>query len=1069
MVITKDETNSPEEKNANQPSLLPSAFMRKLHPEYYSDSSGRTVYKLDQSTFEYHLESLTQRNQTHDFEIFCRKLCERVICPNLRPATGPEGGGDSKADTETFAVADEITELTYVGEPNAGSERWAFAFSAKTDWVQKVRSDVAGLVHTGRNYDRIICVTSRFARAKTRAELEDGLADQHGVPVEIHDRSWIVKEIIEQNRKDLAFNYLDVGREVPDMRRLGPTDYSRSQQLEDIEVSLGNPDAFVGMEAQRVTEALVAAKLSRQLERPRVETEGRFDRAKRLAERYGTPRQYLEACYEAILTAFWWYDDFDLLNSSYDEFEAMLRPDEHVKNVEFLTNLVQLLVNCVIHGHLTIGETKLIERTNSLRQRLEVIAHAEVQPNSALEASTSLLLLKLSMAVISRETDRLPAIWLQFEDILERAKPLSEFNADGLVKLITSAGQVAGNDPGYNALIENTAAFVSERKSAAEGARLLVQRAKQLDADQHFECIRLLGKATPQLSRKEYADELIDALPFLALAYRSAGLFWAARATCLMAAAMIFIQSEEEGELNPRVIWVVELWAWLSLQLRHIPDLLCAMDLLDVVASRLPLTENSSDQLNEKRCEIELALASHLLNYDDEDTRSLETLPDTLDRLHFFTARTALLYSLGYEQQLRDDGSIPKHETPEGAADLFSTLASQPVSKEIRGPLICNSDTGQTFQTTVLGLTITVRASGLPTSILVAEAIIASTEAYLGTALELKIMPHTEAFYIDILESDGVETPDFQMDLDQMRATLEWPTSKIPAQFNFQPVAVRALMEIAESILTSTCHSPDLQILLEQLHKNELVADRIAMVAVTSNSYNRVFGRPFSRLSNHIDSEDETFPLRERPTLQDRNDYIRQVGGDDPNDKSHRNVVVRSVINVHLWDRSNWRGTAFFSYGTQAPPIIALMFENREPAEKIFVQWRERFGARDLDEVIHIAIIKGVSSANPTHYEVLVTSSLPSETESMSNRPTVFMGRHLTVTPDTSANLDRFLDEYKRIGSYLFAPEIFKDGKAEPIINRAILKHRLTIRQYDDIGPNDHETMAFPDKIGLSR
>ena len=56
----------------------------------------------------YHLETITARNQTRDFEIFCRKLCERIICPNLKPATGPEGGGD-------------------IGEANAGQERWAFA------------------------------------------------------------------------------------------------------------------------------------------------------------------------------------------------------------------------------------------------------------------------------------------------------------------------------------------------------------------------------------------------------------------------------------------------------------------------------------------------------------------------------------------------------------------------------------------------------------------------------------------------------------------------------------------------------------------------------------------------------------------------------------------------------------------------------------------------------------------------------------------------------------------------------------------------------------------------------
>ena len=94
--MTRDETNSLNVEDTNGKGLLPSEFMRKLHPEYYSDSSGRTLYELDRATFEYHLESVTKRNETHDFEIFCRKLCERVICPNLRPATGPEGGGDLK-------------------------------------------------------------------------------------------------------------------------------------------------------------------------------------------------------------------------------------------------------------------------------------------------------------------------------------------------------------------------------------------------------------------------------------------------------------------------------------------------------------------------------------------------------------------------------------------------------------------------------------------------------------------------------------------------------------------------------------------------------------------------------------------------------------------------------------------------------------------------------------------------------------------------------------------------------------------------------------------------------------
>lgn len=168
--------------------VIPSEFMRELRPECYSDTRDRATYLLSASTLEYHLDSITSRNQTHDFEIFCRKLCQRTICPNLRPQTGPDGGGDSKADAETYPVAEEVSGLFYIGEANGGHERWAFAFSAKAKWSEKVRKDVKGLFETGRRYDKIIFVTSRFAKAKDRARIEDELSSSMAFPL----RSMIV-------------------------------------------------------------------------------------------------------------------------------------------------------------------------------------------------------------------------------------------------------------------------------------------------------------------------------------------------------------------------------------------------------------------------------------------------------------------------------------------------------------------------------------------------------------------------------------------------------------------------------------------------------------------------------------------------------------------------------------------------------------------------------------------------------------------------------------------------------------------------------------------------------------
>ena len=127
----------------------PRDLMRFRHPDLFSDTRVDDVPRLPKEVFEYHLDTLTSRKQEYQFEHFCRKLAEKEICPNLRVQTGPTGGGDSKVDTETYPVAEEIAERWWIGSPSAGSERWAFAFSAKKDWKSKVKADVKSILSTG--------------------------------------------------------------------------------------------------------------------------------------------------------------------------------------------------------------------------------------------------------------------------------------------------------------------------------------------------------------------------------------------------------------------------------------------------------------------------------------------------------------------------------------------------------------------------------------------------------------------------------------------------------------------------------------------------------------------------------------------------------------------------------------------------------------------------------------------------------------------------------------------------------------------------------------------------------
>src|SRR5947209_3105859 len=149
----------------------PRDFLKARRPERFSDSVSENQPVLDRTLLEYHLDTLTNRSQETDFQNFARHLAEKEVCPNLLPQTGPTGGGDSKVDTETYPVADDLSQNWYVGiGREAASERWAFAISAKADWRTKVRSDIKKIAETKRGYSKAFFITNQFVRDRDRAE-----------------------------------------------------------------------------------------------------------------------------------------------------------------------------------------------------------------------------------------------------------------------------------------------------------------------------------------------------------------------------------------------------------------------------------------------------------------------------------------------------------------------------------------------------------------------------------------------------------------------------------------------------------------------------------------------------------------------------------------------------------------------------------------------------------------------------------------------------------------------------------------------------------------------------------
>jgi hypothetical protein len=232
---------SETEKNPFRP--IPSAreMMREKRPYLFSDSQVDDSATLARSNFEYHLETLTARKQEYEFEDFCRKLAEKELCPNLTIQTGPTGGGDGKTDSETYPIASEISKRWWIGNPSAGQERWAFAFSAKKDWKPKFKSDVEKIIETERCYNVIYFVTNQFAADRDKAKLQDELSRKHSCKVWVLDRSWIVEKVYANGHLSMAIDVLGIeGAQSTKIQKFGPKDAARKAELDELDKQIAD-------------------------------------------------------------------------------------------------------------------------------------------------------------------------------------------------------------------------------------------------------------------------------------------------------------------------------------------------------------------------------------------------------------------------------------------------------------------------------------------------------------------------------------------------------------------------------------------------------------------------------------------------------------------------------------------------------------------------------------------------------------------------------------------------------------------------------------------------------------
>jgi len=1071
-------STAPNRLESNE--FSPSRYYRKRRPNLFSDSLKTTEVILTREMLSHHFETLTNQKSEAAFERFALRLAEKFIAPNLRPQTGPVGGGDGKTDSETYPVAGVISERWFVPETAAGHERWAFAFSAKKDWRDKLKSDVRAIVETKRGYPRIFFVTNQFVPAKDSAREQDALTKQYGVPITVLDRNWLLDCVLERNSLDIAARTLGIGGERA-ATVLGPRDLQRQTDLENLERSLSDGTQYQGAAPTLAEDALRAAELARGLERPRYEVDGRYERAVRIARDHKLKSHDLAAVYSWAWTSYFWFDDAVKLNELYDDVERLALGSTNADDLERLNNLLSLLGNAVAQKLISADAAKIDKRRAVLGEALERVWRDDSRPNNALHAHSLLLLLKLSQVAVLADTAVLDDLWREFTSLIEKAEGLGTFPFESTADVLTEVGEYVPESAAFDSLYEALTDALAARKSEGEAAKKNSERGYQkLKKDLPYDAIRWFGRAVGLLVKAEYEDELIKALMGCSTAYLQIGLNWAARNYALAAATHEFTSFLRTGRLDNVSPAVLSQLFQCELALGRVPHILNAYELGAIVRNARSRTEDQRSFANERRIEQGHWLAALLLSTDFDDLRRISKLPDALDRLGLEQVRIVLLFLMGRQDILRSEGSIPAHETSEAVEGLFGQWATAARKTGLMHPDYL-LDRTVVLKSRILGCQVVATCENNLTSLALGEALLGAVEALLATSLTLRTLPHLEKLAIRIsAKADAAVTPSLAL-VEENGSTVAIVTHQAQIRHSTREEAeafLRWLQESSMTLFVTFAVPANLDEWADTVLGEENGFSRAITFSNVPNMVSVFFGNS-ERLSieQWIEENDVVYqvksPVPWTPKIPTENHHDAEEpkpadgqppeGLFDPERLRHSDYTIVSPIDVRKWDAAKWCAVFFMTMpGADVPPIMALTFEEREPAIAIFQGWRERFGEHDPENRLRISILTGVKLSNPHAYAVIVGPNIKSIRGSQSNL-FGFISRINVMTPKDSRNLDAFLSEYRRHKRFALTsahlPDLF--GTPEPMLDIVLGKYHLEVRPAWTVSENDPDNVAL--------
>lgn len=243
--------------------------------------------------------------------------------------------------------------------------------------------------------------------------------------------------------------------------------------------------------------------LSRGLEKPRMETEGRFNRALREAKVHGTSIQIFNIIYNHAWTSFFWFHDVEATYSDYLKLKDYTKEHPTVHTIERLTNILTNLENVISLGLFDTSKFAIeVQFIKELRQCSKLSQPCQLFLDLYISEHRLFQLINRNEDL----TDELQTL----TSLIEQCANYLDISFSAQSRIVELLGRVISDNPEFERLVDMIADISSKRESEVQGAMTHFTRANALmEKGNYVSAIKHLGHCVQSFLKEGCEEEYV--------------------------------------------------------------------------------------------------------------------------------------------------------------------------------------------------------------------------------------------------------------------------------------------------------------------------------------------------------------------------------------------------------------------------------------------------------------------------------------------------------------------------------------------------------------------------------